>query len=78
MSVRQAPLNMDLDRLARAIATKRADRTLREIEVETGISKSTLSRMERGLTCDIQSFAAAIRWTGEDAAVVLGLRSPDV
>ena len=67
---------MDLARLGEAMIAKRGDRTLRDIEAETGISKSTLSRIERGITCDLISFATAIRWTGEDAAVVLGTCSP--
>lgn len=35
---------------------------------------SRLERMKREMPCDLQSFAAAIRWTGEDAAIILGLR----
>lgn len=65
--------DIDLARLARAVCDKRGGRTLREIEAETGISKSTLSRIERGMVCDLQSFAAAVRWTGEDARDILGL-----
>lgn len=77
MSTKDAPPGLDLGRLARAVANRRGSRTLREIEEETGISRSTLSRIEQGMTCDLNSFAAVIRWTGEDAYVVLGLKRPE-
>lgn len=64
---------LDMPRLAAAMIARRGERTLREVEVETGISRSTLSRIENGMVCDLRSFAAAIRWTGEDAYVILGL-----
>ena len=74
MPTRSTTSELDLGRLAQAVARKRGDRTLREIEAETGISRSTLSRIEQGMTCDLNSFAAVIRWTGEDAYVVLGVQ----
>lgn len=77
MFTNNEPTGLDLGRLARAVANRRGDRTLREIEAETGISKSTLSRIEQGKTCDLNSFAAVIRWTGEDAYAVLGLERPE-
>ncbi|WP_375495926.1 helix-turn-helix domain-containing protein [uncultured Nostoc sp.] len=54
--------HLDLERLSRLIRQKRGMNGLREVAVETGISPSTLSRVERGQTPDLSSFVVLCNW----------------
>lgn len=47
-----------------ALRTRRGDLGLREVATETGVSASTLSRIENGEIPDLQTFLVLSSWTG--------------
>ena len=49
---------------AAALRTKRGDRGLRDVATETGVSLSTLSRLENGETPDMETFLTLSSWVG--------------
>lgn len=49
---------------AAALRTRRGERSLRDVAEETGISASTLSRIENGETPDMETFLLLSAWTG--------------
>ncbi len=52
----------DRQRFAALLKAKRGERSLREVARETGQSPSTLSRLERMNTCDMETFLALCNW----------------
>lgn len=53
---------LNVQRLAALVSSKRDKRPLREIAEETGVSPSTLSRVENFHTPDMISFLALCNW----------------
>ena len=58
---------LDTETFKRLVKSKRGDRNLREVSTETGVSASTLSRVERGKTPDMQTFFILCDWLNCDA-----------
>lgn len=50
--------------------------SLRDLGDQLGVSAPTLSRVERGERCDVETFAALCRWMRADANEWLGIREP--
>jgi transcriptional regulator with XRE-family HTH domain len=61
--------------LGRLALERRAERGIREVAVEVGISPATLSRVERGKMPDLETFGKVCRWLKIDPASVLGIAS---
>lgn len=59
--------------IGRSLRKKRGDRGLRETAEEIGISAATLSRVERGRSPDLDTFAKVCAWLEIDPARVLGM-----
>lgn len=59
-------MKLDTRKLGFLVKQKRGDRSLRDIEAETGVSISTLSRIERGKSEEIQigTFSTICQWLG--------------
>lgn len=55
---------VSLDQLGAEIKRKRANRSLRDVEAETGISAATLSRVERGSRPDHDVIEKLAAWLG--------------
>ena len=53
---------LDLKKLAFAVELRRGRRTLRDVEEEAGVSASTLSRIERGIQPDLDTYARICDW----------------
>ena len=53
---------LDVKELAELVRHKRGDRGLREIASTTGISASTISRVENEKTLDVQTFLTLCDW----------------
>ena len=51
----------------------RGDRGIRMVADEIGVSAATLSRVERGLMPDLETFGKICRWLKVDPAEVLGV-----
>jgi transcriptional regulator with XRE-family HTH domain len=51
----------------------RGDRGIRMVADEIGVSAATLSRVERGLMPDLETFGKICRWLKVDPAEVLGM-----
>ncbi|MBN3948406.1 MAG: helix-turn-helix transcriptional regulator [Nostoc sp. NMS7] len=64
--------HLELERLSRLIRQKRGTNGLREVANETGISQSTLSRVERGQTPDLSSFIALCNWLDVSPSTFFG------
>ncbi|MDX1993583.1 MAG: helix-turn-helix domain-containing protein [bacterium] len=62
----ERPLNnrFDADALAKMVRTKRGAQSLRNVEVETGVPKSTLSRIEKGQLVDYHNLCKVCDWLG--------------
>jgi transcriptional regulator with XRE-family HTH domain len=57
------PSNVNLQKLAALLRTKRGDRGLREVASEIGnVSASTLSRIEQGNVPDLETFIQVCKW----------------
>jgi transcriptional regulator with XRE-family HTH domain len=69
---KQVKYHLELERLSRLIRQKRGTRGLREVTSETGISQSTLSRVERGQTPDLSSFIALCNWLDVSPSIFFG------
>lgn len=73
------PSNVNLEKLAALLRTKRGDRGLRLVASEIGnVSASTLSRIEQGNVPDLETFIGICKWlkvspddfvTGENTGV---------
>lgn len=59
-------------RLSSRLAAKRDLRGVREVAAEIGISPATVSRVERGHSPDLETFAKICRWLDVDPGEVLG------
>lgn len=71
------PVPVPVDQLGAALSRIRAerDKSLREIALETGVSASTLSRIERGGTPDLDVASTVAEWLGIE--IVAGAPSPE-
>lgn len=65
----------NLQNLGRRLSAARGDRGLREVAAEIGISHATLSRVERGLMPDLDTFGKVCRWLGVDPGAVLKFKA---
>jgi len=59
--------------LGRLALERRADRGIREVAAEVGVSPATLSRVERGKMPDLETFGKICKWLRADPASVLGI-----
>lgn len=59
--------------LGQMLREKRGARGIRETAREIQVSPATLSRMERGLMPDLETFGKVCRWLKLDPAAVLGV-----
>jgi transcriptional regulator with XRE-family HTH domain len=66
---------ISLQALGRKLLEKRADRGIREVAAEIGVSPATLSRVERGFLPDVETFGKVCRWLEIDPGEVLGVSS---
>jgi len=62
-----------LRRLGQELRSRRADRGIREVAKEVGVSAATLSRVERGKLPDLETFAKVCEWLEIDPGDVLGI-----
>lgn len=65
-----------LSTLGRLVREKRAERKMREVAVEIGISPATLLRIEAGRLPDISTFGRVCTWLGVDPGDFLGKTTP--
>ncbi|HRI88732.1 MAG TPA: helix-turn-helix transcriptional regulator [Candidatus Hydrogenedentes bacterium] len=65
---------MTLQSLGRKLQEKRANRGIREVATEIGVSAATLSRVETGRLPDLETFRKVCDWLRIDASEVLGIR----
>lgn len=63
----------NIGRVGRQLATQRGARGIRDTAKEIGISPATLSRVERGLMPDLETFGKICRWLRIDPAEILGI-----
>lgn len=56
-----------------AVRDKRAERKLREVAKEIGISPATLMRVENGRVPDLVTFGKLCQWLGVDPGTYFGL-----
>lgn len=70
-------VKVTLTQLGSRAKSKRGDVGVRATAAEIGISPATLSRIERGHTPDLETFAKLCRWLGLDPGQVLGVESPE-
>lgn len=63
---------MSLENLGRLVQEKRADRGIRSVAKEIGISHATLSRVERGHLPDLENYQKICNWLGIEMAPVSG------
>lgn len=63
-----------LQTLGRKLLEKRGSRGIRAVAAEIGISHATLSRVERGLLPDLETFTKICRWLELDPGEVLRLK----
>jgi transcriptional regulator with XRE-family HTH domain len=68
---------LSLETLGRRLVRKRADRGVRDVADEIGVSPATLSRVERGNLPDLETFKKICKWLELDAGAVLGLAPPE-
>ncbi|QLE42215.1 helix-turn-helix transcriptional regulator [Nostoc sp. C052] len=55
--------SLDLERLSTLVRDRRSDKKLRDVSLEIGnVSPSTLSRVERGQSPDMETFIALCNW----------------
>lgn len=54
------------DYFSEQVKSFRGQKSLREAAVETGVSASTLSRIERGFVPDVNTFLAPMVWMAGD------------
>jgi transcriptional regulator with XRE-family HTH domain len=59
--------------LGRLALERRAQRGIREVASEIGLSPATLSRVERGKMPDLETFGKICKWLRVDPASVLGI-----
>lgn len=59
--------------LGRLALERRAQRGIREVANEIGVSPATLSRVERGKMPDLETFGKICKWLRVDPASVLGI-----
>lgn len=59
--------------LGRLALERRAQRGIREVAAEVGVSPATLSRVERGKMPDLETFGRICKWLRVDPASVLGI-----
>ena len=64
---------LTIQALGRKLLEKRADKGIREVAREIGVSPATLSRVERGHLSDLETFGKICRWLNIDPAEVLGV-----
>ena len=65
---------LTLQTLGRKVLEKRAEKGVREVAAEIGISHATLSRVERGFLPDLETFGKLCRWLGADPAEILKVK----
>lgn len=63
-----------LQTLGRRLLEARGERGIRAVAAEIGISHATLSRIERGLMPDLETFSKVCRWLGVDPGEVLRIK----
>lgn len=66
------PYYLDVKRLAELVRFHRGDRSLREIAKITGISASTIGRVEKEQTPDMDTFVVLCDWLEVPAAELFG------
>ena len=59
--------------LGKLALDRRAERGIREVAAEVGVSPATLSRVERGKMPDLETFGKICKWLRVDPASVLGI-----
>lgn len=75
-----SPVNrIDWPQFARLIEARRSylGATVRDAAREIGVSSATISRAQRGMACDANSFVAICAWIGVDMRVVLRVPQGD-
>ncbi len=63
-----------LQTMGRLLSERRGDRGIREVAKEIGISHATLSRVERGLLPDLETFRKVCAWLELDPGEVLRIK----
>jgi transcriptional regulator with XRE-family HTH domain len=63
-----------LEQLGRKLVIHRGERGIREVAKEIGVSPATLSRVERGLMPDVDTFTKICNWLNVDPGEVLGTK----
>jgi transcriptional regulator with XRE-family HTH domain len=73
-----AEAKLDVGALVAALDSKRRAEGLswRRLATKTGVSQSTLTRMQQGKRPDVDTFASLIRWLGIPAEVFLKSENP--
>jgi nucleoside phosphorylase len=69
-----AILGRNLEIMGQRVMEKRGDRRTLEVSIEIGISRSTLSRVERGFRPDIETFGKVCRWLKADPGEILAVQ----
>lgn len=64
---------VDLKQFGRLVLGKRAQRGVRSVASDIGVSHATLARVENGFMPDLETFAKICRWLGVDPREFLGL-----
>ena len=64
----------NIEIFGRRLQQARGGRGVREVAQDIGISAATLSRVERGLMPDLETFGKISRWLKVDPAEVLGVK----
>jgi len=63
-----------LEMFGRRLKEARGGRGTRDLALEIGVSAATLSRVERGLMPDLETFGKICRWLKVDPAEILGVK----
>lgn len=66
---------LTVQQLGERLRKQRAERGIREVAGEIGVSAATLSRVERGNVPDLDTFGKLCRWLRVDPGEVLGVES---
>ena len=66
--------NVNIHMLGRMLMEKRGEIGIRAVAQQIGVSPATLSRVERGLLPDLETFSKICEWVGVDPADVLGVK----
>jgi transcriptional regulator with XRE-family HTH domain len=67
------PPIVNIQKLGSMLIEKRGERGIREVAKEIGVSPATLSRVERGLLPDLETFSKICDWLKIEPSDVLGL-----